>query len=240
MRARAATLPLVRKLSMRVNDDDDGRTEQQAEIEKWWRDSGYFHVETRIQALPTALDAAQQHVLLKIHVDEGAQYRLGGSVGFRSSEPEQPLVFPESRLMQTVKLGDGDVFSSLAIRGTLDALKQLYASHGYIDFVATPITEIDETTRRVTLMMELDQEKQYRVGRVEIHATSPQVRAAIAAKLKTGDIFDRSALQDVLKQNASLLPPDVSERDVSLGRDKRLGMVNLWFDLETCPQSPPK
>ena len=88
---------LVRKLkTMRVKDDDDGLTEQQFEIEKWWKDNGYFLAELSIQALPTALDAAQQHVLLKVHVDEGAQYRLGGSVGFRSSDPEQPLVFPRA------------------------------------------------------------------------------------------------------------------------------------------------
>ena len=123
--------------------------------------------------------------------------------------------------MQTVKLSDGDVFSALAIRDTLDALKQLYASHGYIDFVATPITEIDESRHhRVTLMMELDQQKQYRIGRVEINATSPKVRAAINERLKPGEVLDYSVIPKLLKENASLLPPDVSERDVRFGSDR--------------------
>lgn len=235
----AERVALVKKLkAMHVTNDEDGVTEQEYEIEKWWKDNGYFRAELRIQAVPTVLDGTNQHVSLTIHVDEGAQYRLG-SVNFRSSEPDQALVFPLNQLMETVKMRESDIFSSARLRDTLEQLKRLYVSHGYIDFVTTPITEINEATHhRIDLMLELDQEKQYRIGSVEVHAANPRVRDAIAAQIKTGDIFDDTTLRGVLKQNAPLLPPDISERDVKFGRDKKLGVVNLWFELESCTPLP--
>jgi hypothetical protein len=232
---------LTKKLkAMRVKADDDGLQEQQSVIASWWQDHGYYRAEVRINASPTALEAGQQHVSLTIHVDEGDQYRLG-SVNFRSSEPSEPLVFPESQLKHLVQLQSGDIFAAESIRGTIKALNQLYASRGYINFVATPITEIDEAAHhRIDLMLELDQQKQYRLGSIEVHAASAKVRDAINAQLKSGDILDYSIIPKLLKENASALPPDISERDVRLKRDTNLGVVNLLFELEPCPQAAPR
>jgi hypothetical protein len=224
--------------AMRVKADDEGLQEQQGVIENWWKDHGYFRAELRINALPTALEAGQQHVSLTIHANEGDQYRLG-SVKFRSSEPSEPLVFPESQLRQMVQLQPGDIFAAESIRRTLEALKQLYASRGYIDFVATPITEIDEATHhRIDMIMELDQQMQFRIGRVEVLTSNPVVRAAVDAQIKTGEVFDITTLRYVLKQNASLLPANISEQDVNFDRDLARATVDLRFNLEPCPQAP--
>jgi outer membrane protein assembly factor BamA len=231
---------LVKKLkAMRVTNDGEGLAEQQNEVRRWWQDAGYYRAEFRIQAIPKGLIGTQQHVSLEIHVDEGQQFRTG-TVNFRSYEPDEPLVFSQTQLKQLVTLRDGDVFSAASILATLDALRKLYASRGHIDFVATPITEINEATHRIDLMMELDQQKPYRIGSVYVRAASPKVRETINAQVKPGDVLDYSIIPKLLKQNASLLPPDISERDVRLERDTTLGIVNLWFELEPCPQAAPQ
>jgi outer membrane protein assembly factor BamA len=230
---------LLQRLKATPTADDDGGIQQQEyEIENWWKNNGYFLAEFKIEAAPTARDDAYQHVILKVHVDEGAQYRMG-TISFRSADPEEPLVFSEHQLTDLVQLRPGDVFGALPIRATLDALLHLYGSHGYIDFVATPITEIDESTHRVNVTMELDQQKPYRIRNVTVHAASAKVRAAVNEQLKPGDVFDSSVIPKLLKQNATLLPPDVSARDVWLQRDTKLAVVNLQFELEPCPQAAP-
>lgn len=231
---------LLQRLKATPTADDDGGIQQQEyEIENWWKNNGYFLAEFKIEAAPTARDDVYQHVILKVHVDEGAQYRMG-TISFRSAESTEPLVFPESQLMQLVQLRTGDIFATKSIRETIKALNQLYASRGYIDFVVTPITEIDEAAHhRIDLIMELDQQKQYRIGTVEVHAASPKVRDAVHAQLKPGDNLDYSVIPKLLEENAAVLPRDISERDVRLHRDKNLGVVNLWFELEPCPKAAP-
>jgi len=54
--------------------------------------------------------------------------------------------------------------------------------------------------------------------------------------LKSGDIFDISAVRNLLKDNAALLPPDVSDEDLVLHRDVKSGIADIRLNLEPCPQ----
>jgi outer membrane protein assembly factor BamA len=110
--------------------------------------------------------------VLTVHLDEGLPYRLG-DVRFRSSDPTAPLVFSNEELRKLIQLREGDLFSVEKIREALDAMKELYGSHGYIDFVVSPLTDIDDEPARVSLVMEVDQLKQSRVGKIEVFGLNP-------------------------------------------------------------------
>ena len=69
---------------------------------------------------------------------------------------------------------EGDILSAQKIRDALDALKELYRSRGYIDYVATPITDIDDQNGRISLLMEIAKEKQYRFGKAKFSGISAQ------------------------------------------------------------------
>ncbi len=207
---------------------------QDEEIIGLWKDRGYYQANVVAKADTLSTNNAQQHVALHIQVEEGRQYRLG-AITYRSSDPAEPLVFPVSVLMKQFALREGDIFAASKIRTTLDHLNLLYGSDGYIDFVTTPITDINEATHRVDLIMELDQQKQYRLAKIQVLTANPKFRAIAESQLKTGDVYNHAAILRLLRENAALLPPGISQTDVSLRRDIENATVDLRLNLGPCP-----
>jgi outer membrane protein assembly factor BamA len=207
---------------------------QEVPIRGAWQDNGYFKVKVTADSQLLDGDFTHLYFSINVHVDEGLQYRLK-DVSFRSSDPDTPLVFPPERLRKLIFLQDGDIFSADQIRNSLEALKKFYDTKGYIDFTATPFTDFDDSTRRVSLRLELDQEIQYRIGKVEVWGPNREFEALLKSKLKPGDIFNYQAVEDFLTENTSTLPADVSPSDVEMRRNVKLGIVNLRFDFATCP-----
>jgi len=223
---------------------DSNRLEEirEVRIKGMWRDRGYFKVEVTAKEEFVRKDSAGEHVLVIVHVDEGPQYRLG-SVQFRSSDPDVPLVFPPEELRKLIPMSAGDIFSAEKIRESLDALKHLYDSEGYVDFVAEPIAEIDDgPEHRISLVMELDQEKRFRVGKIEVLSSNPAIEMFLKSKLKPGDIFTSRTIENLLKENKAALPPHISPEDIELHRNVKNGTVdvrfnfNSRFNYQTCSQ----
>jgi outer membrane protein assembly factor BamA len=173
--------------------------------------------------------------LLTVHVDEGLQYKLG-DVQFRSSDPAVPLVFSSEELRKLIQMREGDLFSVAKIREALDGMKEFYGSHGYIDFVVSPITYIDNERGRVSLMMELDQQKQFRLGKIEVFGLDPRAENLLSSTLKPGDTVNIPLIRNFLRDNKSSLPADVSLEHTEFQRNLRAGTVDLRFNFQACPQ----
>lgn len=165
----------------------------------------------------------------------GLQYRLG-SLQFRSSDADDPLAFPPEQLRKLVTLKEGELFNVDKIRQSLDALRDLYSANGYIDFVATPLTDVDDGARRISLIMELDQQKQFHLGKVEVFGQNPTLEALFRSKFKPGDISDGRSAWDFLKEHKAELPPNTLPEDLWLHRNVKSGTVDLRFSFDTCPK----
>jgi surface antigen-like variable number repeat protein len=203
-----------------------------------WQDQGYFKVEATAKEEFIRNDFAGKHVRIIAHINEGQQFRLG-DVQFRSSDPAEPLAFGPEELRRLIPMGEGDIFSAAKIREGLDALRDLYGSHGYIDFVATPLTDIDDSRQRISLLMELDQQKQFRVASVEVYGLDQKMETLLKSKLKPGDVYNWQVVEDFLKQNASALPSDISPSDIELHRNIKRGTIDLRFNIfHGCPSLP--
>ncbi len=225
------------------NDNPDSESAWLGEIEavglrSVWQDQGYFKVEATAKEEFIRNDSMGKHVRIVAHINEGQQFRLG-DVQFRSSEPVEPLAFGPDELRRLIPMGEGDIFSATKIREGLDALRDLYGSHGYIDFVATPLTDIDDSRQRISVVMELDQQKQFRVASVEVFGLDLKMETLLKSKLKPGDVYNWQVVEDFLKQNASALPPDISPSDIELHRNVRRGTVDFRFNIfQGCPNLP--
>ena len=225
------------------NDNPDSESAWLGEIEavglrSVWQDQGYFKVEATAKEEFIRNDSTGKHVRIIAHINEGPQFRLG-DVQFRSSGPGEPLVFGPEELRRLIPVREGDIFSAAKIREGLDALRDLYRSHGYIDFVATPLTDIDDSRQRISVVMELDQQKQFRVASVEVYGLDQRMETLLKSKLKPGDVYNWQVVEDFLKQNASALPPDISPSDIELHRDVRKGTVDFRFNIfQGCPNLP--
>ena len=199
---------------------------------------GYFRAKANAEAQALSSDPMAQHVSITLHVETGLQYRLG-NVRFRESNPTQLIGFPTEELRKLIPLHDGELFRVERIRQGLNALKEFYNAHGYIDFVATPLTEADDTNRRISLTVELQEQKQYRVGRIEILSSDSKIRGLLTSKIKEGSIVNMKLIDDLYRENKSILPPDSSSADVWMARDVKAGVVNFSFNFLTCPQPQP-
>lgn len=228
---------LISELTQRDLDADFNRLKELEEvpIRGAWQDQGFFKVEATARAQFISGDSLTKHVSLIIDVDEGLQYRLGDTQ-FRTDDPDDHLAFPREELRKLIPMSEGDLFAAKQIREGLDALKNLYGSNGYIDFVATPLTEVDDAHQRISLTMELYQEKQYRVCTVEVFGPNPAMETLLRSRLKPGDIFTGRAIENFFKENASALPSDISPADIEVVRNTKSGIVNLRFNFQTCTQ----
>jgi len=202
-----------------------------------FQDRGYFKVLATAEVHSIRSDAEYDHVAVTIHAEEGPQYRLG-KVRFRTADPEETLAFPEKVLRAQLPLQEGDIFSTDQIRLSLENLRSLYISQGYIDFTPEPQTEIDESTQLINLTFVFAQEKQYRLGKIEVFGPNRKIEDVLKSQFKSGDVFDSIKLDAVLQENKSVLPADMSREDVILHKNVKAGTVDLWMDFQTCPEEP--
>jgi outer membrane protein assembly factor BamA len=137
-------------------------------------------------------------------------------------------------LRPLIAIREGDLFSVEKIREALDAMKKLCRTYGYIDFVVSPTTNIADDRPRISLVMKIDQQKQFRVGTVEVFGADPKMENL--SKSKLSDVFNSQLAANFLNDNKSALPPDISPEDVDVRRDVRRGTVQLRFNLQTCAQ----
>lgn len=200
-----------------------------------WTDAGFFKVEASARAEVIKSDASFEHVLLTVHVNEGLQYGLG-DLSYRSADPTDHLVFSNEELRSLLYMHEGDIFSAGKVRDAIEAMQQLYGSRGYVDFVVTPLTDIDDERGRISLIMEVNQGKQYRLEKIEVFTSDPLIETLVQSRFRVGDVFSSKLIRNFLVENKSSLPPDVSMDDIDLHRNVKSWTVDLRFNFQTCPQ----
>jgi hypothetical protein len=200
-----------------------------------WLNQGYFKVMATGQTQIVFSNSTYEHAVITIHVDPGQQYRLG-DVRFRESDPEQPLAFAPEELRKLIPLQEGDIFNVTKIRESLDAMRRLYDSNGYINFVATPITDVDDAALRISLVMELSEGKQFRVRKVEAFGIKPSKAAMLTSGVKPGDVFQYSLVEAFVKENLPRSLNVTSSEVLDLRKDQKAGKVDIVIDFRRLPK----
>jgi outer membrane protein assembly factor BamA len=234
------------------------------ELQNPWQDDGFYRVKIVARAVPLGNEGAYQRYSIAANVEEGLQYRVG-RIEFRaepasnydryetasgitvvrlktsadedegSIELSAQPVFPVDELRSLMPLQEGDIFSARKIRDGLAALNRLYGEHGYIDFVAEPLTEIDEEHQIVALKIDFVEEQQFRIGKIEISGLDGRSQKALMWNIKSGDVFNDALLEKFFSANQSLLPAGAStSRNIRLNRDVKNSTVDILFNFSSC------
>jgi hypothetical protein len=209
---------------------------QEVPIRAAWQDNGYFMVVLSGRVIPHGGDANFQHFSVIIHVDEGLQYRIG-NITFRSSDPDEPLVFPTEDLQNLLPFRQGDLSDADKIRKGLDALRKLYGSHGYIDFTPTPETEVDNDHQLLSINFVLDQQKQFRIRRITVCGSNPKFENLMKSVITSGDVFNFTEIQGFFDKHQPELGPHFGSENVLYKRDVKTGNVDITISLRNCPVS---
>jgi len=105
---------------------------------------------------------------IRIPVEEGARYRLGG-VTFTGNANVKNV----KALRAQFPTKDGELFNATAIGKGLDNLRKAYGSLGYINFTGVPNTpRIDEAKHLVYLDIDIDEGKPFTVSRIEFQGNT--------------------------------------------------------------------
>jgi outer membrane protein insertion porin family len=199
------------------------------------RDSGYFKAKSSAETRLVGEDEDSRRYAVTLHIEEGQQYRLG-TIKLEPAGRDKHLAFSRSDLRKLVPLKQGDLFDVSKIREAMERITKLYASTGYIDQVPEPVTNVNTSEGVIDLLLRIDEGLQYRVGKVEFLGLDESAQRKLRPQLKSGAIYDRNQVEQLLKNNRSVLPPDASWKDVSERRNTRERTVDLRFDFYTCPK----
>ena len=198
-------------------------------------DRGYFRASVEAEAKLLSADAHEKRYSFIIRVTAGPLYRLG-SVNFMSApDSDSALVFPSAQLRNLIPLAPGEVFNVSKIRHGLDAITRLYGSNGYIDATVEPDIHVDDHRPILDVVLKIDAQGQYRVGKVVVVSSDTNVKAFVNTNLKTGQVFNNEAIQRLLRRYKSELPADASERDISVIRNTAYKTLDITFDFWSCP-----
>lgn len=136
------------------------------------RERGYFKAHaSNVSFTP---QPGSKAVDVTVKVEPGPQYRLG-QIRF-----ENVTVFSSNQLRQLVPLQSGDLFNATEFSKSLDALRNLYSTRGYVDMVLNPVPRIDESRHVINLVLSLDEGKPYNFGQLSLEGVEPHAGAAKA------------------------------------------------------------
>ena len=154
----------------------------------------------------------------------------------RSTLEDPTLLFAPEELRKLIPLQEGDIFNVTKIREILDTMKKFYDSHGYINFVATPITVVNDVALRISLVMELSEGKQFRVRKVEVFGLKPGKAAMFMSTVKPGDVFQYSLVEAFVKANLPGFLDVTSSEVLDLRKDQKTGTVDIVVDFRRLPK----
>lgn len=142
-------------------DEVKGGASEQVRTE--WQNRGYFAVKVTGDVKMLTSDAANQQIGLIVHVDEGARYRLR-SIKFKNNR----AIANDQALRAQFRIKDGDIFKREVIAKGLENLRYAYGQLGYLNFSPVPNTVINEDDRTISLVLDIDEGKQFYASTIDI------------------------------------------------------------------------
>jgi outer membrane protein assembly factor BamA len=228
----------IRQQEFRVTPDQgdsDWVNQAMQPIEDALRDQGYF--KASVEATPHLVRAlpSEKHYVLAVKIETGPKYYLG-KLRFANADPDGPsLVFADDFLRQQMPLKEGELFDVSKIREGLDAIMRLYGSKGYIDATPEPDTTIDESGSRIDLLIKVDEQKPYRISKIEVLGLGPATQKYLRIPQETGDVFNSILWRDFFKDNGPHLPADASpNKNLRMRRNVRDATLEFTFDFRPC------
>jgi len=191
-----------------------------------WQQRGYFKVEV---GEPEIKLDGEDHTLFSaiVWVEAGHQYRMGELRFVKNT------VFPSEKLRSLFPLQTGEVFNTYKVGKGIEEARKLYGASGYVNMAVLPTTEQRDDDNRVNLTIELDEGRQFRVGKVEVLGGDEAKREQFisASGLVTGSVYNSMNLQKAFASGDS---DGFEATDVVRTIIERNSTVDFKVDLRPC------
>ena len=197
---------------------------------------GYF--KASVEGTPNLVRASANENLyvLRVEVQSGKTYRLG-KIRFASAS-DTPLVFTEAVLRQQVFLLEDQLFDTSKIRDGLEAIGKLYGTRGYIDATPEPDTTIDDETSRIDILIRVDEQQRYTIGRIEFFGVNTKTENGVKPPQESGEVPNFTLWRKFFEDSKSHLPADASlQKNLEVQRNVNNATVDITVDFRPCPQT---
>jgi outer membrane protein assembly factor BamA len=217
-----------------IDNQYEWTDELQERIRDQWQQRGYFKAVVRDPVVRTIAERPmEKRVAVTVQVNAGSRYRLG-AIDFRNGTQFSPR-----ELRQLVALRRGDVFDTHRIQKGLEDLRKRYGSRGFINLAGVPSFQIDEKRSLITLILDLDEGKQFRFGQIKILGLDPKLSETLLAEsgMQPGRFLDFTLIDKFFLKNRRILPKDANVADdMQWVIDEQDGSVQVTLDFRGCPE----
>lgn len=204
---------------------DEVREEALELLKIEWQNRGYFAVQMTADMTMLASDPEKERTGLTVHVEEGPQYRLR-DIKFKNNK-----VITSEALRAQFRITDGDTFRREVIAKGLENLRYAYGQLGYVNFSPVPDTVINEDDQTISLVVDIDEGKQFYVSAIHILGVDRRVLEDLI--LKRGQVYNVRLIEMFLSEHfpgVDVNDPKIVDRQF----DEREGTVALTFDFRRC------
>jgi outer membrane protein insertion porin family len=192
----------------------------------YW-DHGYVQVKVANPLVELSPD--KQSMYITISIDEGPQYRLG------KVDVSGDLLAPKEVFLAKVSVKTGEIFNRSKLSDDLQKLTDYYKDRGYAYVNATPTTPVNEKTRTVDVMFEIQKGPLVSFDRINIRGNSKTRDKVIRRELRIieGDTFNQTLI-DVSKRRVTALGY-FEKVDVSTKRGSGDDKMDVNFEVAERP-----
>jgi outer membrane protein insertion porin family len=174
-----------------------------------------------------------------IKIEENDQYRLG------DVKVSGAATVNESLVRAVLGLVPGGVYNESQLRRGFENLKKIYGTRGYINFTAVPGQDLDEKSKIVNLTINVDEDRQFMVNRIEFTGNTTTRDKVIRREVMVSEgqvfnssLWDMSVLrlnqlgyfEEIKTEDAEIKPhPTEPKVDVNL-KVKEKGRNSIGFN----------
>ena len=167
-------------------------------IQAHYWDRGYVQVKVGNPLVELSPD--KQSMYITITVDEGPQYRLG------KVDVIGDLLMPKDFFLSRISVKPGDIFNRSKLSDDLQKLTDYYKDRGFAYVNASPSTPVNEKTRIVDVIFEIQKGDLVTINRINIRGNTKTRDKVIRRELRIyeGDSYNQSLL-DYSKKRVNAL-----------------------------------
>jgi outer membrane protein assembly factor BamA len=246
--ANASELPLLQEAAQKLLGREYSREYMmnfsQHEILPIFRERGYLKAScapAQPKVVKVSVPDSNGNVQPPTFVDitfpvaPGMQYKLAGW------EWSGNTVIATAELQPFIRAKSGEVADTVELQDDLGRVQKLYGSRGYILASVKVDAEFNDSAGTVSYLLAVNEGSLFRMGDLEFRGLDNNLTAKLrnAWKLRPGDVYDATYLQQYLPLARKLLPAsldwDVDSHVTAMARDKTVDV-----DLQYTAKAPPR
>jgi len=181
-------------------DDVYARQKLAADLERLtskYMDAGYINF--AVESAQVSITPDRKHIYITVNITEGEQYHVS-DVNLAGN-----MVVPEVELAQLIKIENGQLFSRRAMTDGREAVVRRLGEDGYMFANVTPIPEVNDSDRTVSIRYLIDPGKRTYVRRINIKGNT-----------RTSDLVIRQRMQQM--EGAIASTTDIDRSKLKLDR----------------------